>query len=148
MNRPIRVELVPSAIWVGILVTHVAFCLVFSLETLFLPPSALNAASIFLAALMFGAIPAVVVGLALGHPLGVFLQPVRNQWWHVGAFALLGGIITMPFGVFEDPPMPLATIAMIPATALGRFSVWRLARIRNDDGAAPPLGPFRRFPAN
>lgn len=148
MNRPIRVELVPSAIWVGILVTHVAFCLVFSLETLFLPPSALDAGSLFLAAMMFGAIPAVVVGWALGHPLGVFLQPVRNQWWHVGAFALLGGIITMPFGVFEDPPMPLATIAMVPAAALGRFSVWRLARIRNDDGAAPPLGPFRRFPAN
>ncbi|WP_432397110.1 hypothetical protein ACRQ5B_03830 [Pseudarthrobacter sp. L19] len=140
MSRPVHVELGPGAIWTGILVTHVSFCLLLSLETLFLPPSALGAGSLFLAALMFGAIPAAVIGWALGLPLAAALRPVRNQWWHVGAFALLGGIMTMPFGVFEDPPMPLATIAMIPAAAQGRFSVWRLVRIRNDDGAAPAPG--------
>lgn len=124
----------------GILVSHVSFCLLLSLETLFLPPSALGAGSLFFAALMFGSIPAVVIGWAFGLPLAAVLRPVRNQWWHVGAFALLGGIITIPFGVFDEPPMLLGPVAMAPAAALGRFSVWRLARIRNHEGAAPAPG--------
>lgn len=140
MSRPVRVELVPAAIWTGILVTHVSFCVLFGVGTLLLPPSAVGFGFLVVAALLVGAIPAIIVGWALGMPLGALLQPVRNQWWHVGAFGALGAIITLPFGVFEDPPLPLALIAMIPAAALGRFSVWRLVRIRNDDGAAPPSG--------
>jgi len=140
MNRPVHVELGPGAIWTGILVTHVSFCLYLSLQTLLLPPSALDAGSLFLAALMFGAIPAAVIGWALGLPLAAALRPVRNQWWHVGAFALLGGIIAMPFWVYDEPPTLLGFMAMVPAAGLGRFSVWRLVRIRNDDGAAPAPG--------
>ncbi|MCX6499122.1 MAG: hypothetical protein NTU93_10015 [Arthrobacter sp.] len=139
MSRPVRVQLGSGAIWTGILVTHVSFCVLFSIGTLFLPPSAVGFSFLLVAALLVGAIPAVVIGWALGMPLGALLQPVRNQWLHVAAFGGLGAAIGLPFGGFADPPMLLTAAGMAVSAAMGRLSVWRLTRV-NDDGGPPAPG--------
>jgi hypothetical protein len=134
VSRPARVQLGSGAVWAGILVTHVCFCVLFSTSTLFPPPSAVGFGFLLIAALLVGVIPAVVLGWALGMPLAALLRPVRNQWLHVAAFGALGAAIGLPFGGFADPPMLWAAVAMGPAAALGRLSVWRLARVNNDGG--------------
>ncbi|MET3811315.1 hypothetical protein [Arthrobacter sp. UYEF3] len=75
MSRPIRVELGSGAVWTGILVTHASFCVLFSAWTLFLTPSAVGFSFLPVAALLVGAIPAVVIGwaaVARGAPLRRF----------------------------------------------------------------------------
>lgn len=140
MSRPQRVVLGAGSVWLGILVTHVTFCLVFSVRTLFLPPSAVDFLFLLIAALLAGAIPAVVLGWALGMPLGVLLQPVSSQWLHVAAFGLLGLALGAPFGAFGDPANYFAAAAMGTSAAVGRLAVWKLAR-QYDNGHRQASAP-------
>ncbi|MFF1385949.1 hypothetical protein ACFVWT_20550 [Arthrobacter sp. NPDC058288] len=140
MSRPQRVVLGPGAVWLGILVTHVTFCLVFSVRTLFLPPSAVDFPFLLIAALVVGAIPAVVIGWALALPLGLLMRPVSRQWLHVAAFGLLGVALGAPFGGFGSPPDLFAAAAMGTSAAVGRLAVWKLAR-QYDDGGPPAYAP-------
>lgn len=92
----------------------------------------------FLATVMWGAVPAVVLAFCAGAPLGILLQPVRNQWLHVAAFgglgALLGtGLAAMrPWSGSSAGFMLSAVLMMGGALAIGRLAVWRLVRVDAD----------------
>ncbi|WP_104174041.1 hypothetical protein [Arthrobacter sp. Y81] len=137
MSRPDRVVLGAGAVWLGILVTHVTFCLLFGASVQMQNPRSLSGLWFSLAALMYGAIPAIVVGWSLAMPLGLLMRPVSSQWIHVTAFGLLGAGLGVPFGVFADPANYFAASAMGTAAALGRLAVSKLAR-KYDVGPPAP----------
>ncbi|ACL38719.1 hypothetical protein Achl_0722 [Pseudarthrobacter chlorophenolicus A6] len=91
----------------------------------------------FLATLIWGAVPATVLAFCLGAPLGVLLQPVRNQWLHVAAFGGLGALLGLSLGAFtsrpwssSDPAYLLSAALMMGGSlAIGRLAVWRLVRV-------------------
>jgi hypothetical protein len=100
-------------------------------------------------ALIIGAIPAILVGWSLAVPPGLLKRPVRAQWLHVAAFGLLGPGPGDPFGAFGDPASYFAAAAMRVSAAIGRLSVWKLAR-QYDDGAGrrrPDPKPSSQPPA-
>lgn len=134
MSRPDRVVLGAGAVWLGILVTHVTFCLLLGAQIQLLNSGSTSGAWFTVAALVYGAIPAVLIGWTLAMPLGLLLRPVRGQWLHVTAFGVLGIALGAPFGAFADPPDYVAAAAMGTAAALGRLAVWKLARKYNDGG--------------
>ncbi len=91
----------------------------------------------FLATLIWGAVPAMVLAFCLGAPLGILLQPVRNQWLHVAAFGGLGVLIGLGLGALgsrpwsSSDPTYLLSAALVAggSLAIGRLAVWRLVRV-------------------
>jgi hypothetical protein len=140
MSRPDRVVLGAGAVWLGILVTHVPFCLLVGASVQMQNPRSLSGLWFPLVALMVGAIPAVVTGWSLAMPLGLLMRPVSSQWIHVAAFGVLGAALGFPFGGFGSPPDYANAAAMGTAAAVGRLAVSKLAR-KYDDGVPP--GPRR-----
>ncbi|MBP1137729.1 vacuolar-type H+-ATPase subunit I/STV1 [Arthrobacter sp. PvP023] len=140
MSRPRRVVLGAGAVWLGILVTHVTFCLVLGARVHLLNSGAVSGVWFAVMALFVGAIPAVVVGWGLALPLGLLMRPVARQWLHVAAFGILGLALGMPFGGFNSPPDLFAAAAMGTSAAVGRLAVWKLAR-QSDDSGSPAHAP-------
>jgi hypothetical protein len=93
---------------------------------------------------IWGVLPSLVLAFCLGAPLAILLQPVRNQWLHVAAFAGLGVVLGIVFALLTAGPAPrtdyvltfAATAALTcgGALAVGRLSIWRLVRL-DQDGA-------------
>lgn len=92
----------------------------------------------FLATLVWGAVPAAVLAFCAGAPLGILLQPVRNQWLHVAAFGGVGALIGTGLAALRpwsgsSPDFMLSTAFMMGgAVAVGRLAVWRLVRVDPD----------------
>ncbi|WP_426765698.1 hypothetical protein ACP3TD_04225 [Pseudarthrobacter sp. 1G09] len=139
MTRPRRVVLGTSALAAGALAS--LLCLAIALAVTnggnwFLPT--------FLATLIWGAIPATVLAFCAGAPLGILLQPVRNQWLHVAAFAGLGALIgtglaaLRPWSGSSAGFMLSAALMMGGALAIGRLAVWRLVSV-DPEGHQDPL---------
>lgn len=99
MSRPERVVLRAGAVWLGILVTHAAFCLLLGANVQLRSSGSASGVWFAVLALVVGAIPAVVIGWSLAMPLGLLLRPVSSQWIHVAAFGVLGVALGFPFGV-------------------------------------------------
>jgi hypothetical protein len=140
MSRPERVVLGAGAVWLGILVTHVTFCLLLGANIQLRNSGSTSGAWFAVAALLYGAIPAIVVGWSLAMPLGLLMRPVSSQWIHVAAFGILGVALGLPFGGFGSPPDYAAAAAMGTAAALGRLAIRKFAR-EYDDGGPPAPGP-------
>ncbi|MDQ0076190.1 hypothetical protein [Arthrobacter oryzae] len=140
MSRPERVVLGSGAVWLGILVTHVTFCLLLGANDQLRNSGSTSGVWFAVVALMVGAIPAVVIGWSLAMPLGLLLRPVSSHWIHVAAFGLLGVALGFPFGGFSSVPDYAAAAAMGAAAALGRLAVWKLAG-EYGDGGQPSPGP-------
>jgi hypothetical protein len=101
-------------------------------------------------AAIWGVLPSIALAFCLGAPLAILLQPVRNQWLHVAAFAGLGMVLGIVFALLASGPAPrtdyvltfAATGALTcgSALAIGRLSIWRLVRLDQDgtsqDGTA------------
>jgi hypothetical protein len=101
--------------------------------------------------LIWGVLPSIALAFCLGAPLAMLLQPVRNQWLHVAAFAGLGVVLGIVFALLASGPAPrtdyvltfAATAALTcgGALAVGRLSIWRLVRLDQEgtarDSAAP-----------
>jgi hypothetical protein len=99
---------------------------------------------------IWGVLPSIALAFCLGVPLAMLLQPVRNQWLHVAAFAGLGVVLGIVFALLASGPAPrtdyvltfAATAALTAggALAVGRLSIWRLVRLDQDrtaqDGTA------------
>jgi hypothetical protein len=143
MSRPERVVLRPGAVWLGILVTHAAFCLLLGANVQLRSSGSASGVWFAVVALVVGAIPAVVIGWSLAMPLGLLLRPVSSQWIHVAAFGVLGVALGFPFGGFTSPPDYAAAAAMGPAAALGRLAVWKLAGEFGDGGPPAPVAQVR-----
>ncbi|QCO96943.1 hypothetical protein FCN77_03395 [Arthrobacter sp. 24S4-2] len=79
MSRPPRVVLGAGAVWLGILVTHVAFCLPLGASVYLRKCGSTSGAWFAVVALMFGAIPAVVIGWSLAMPAGLLMRPLSRQ---------------------------------------------------------------------
>lgn len=156
MSRPRRVVLGTGALALGSLVSLLCFATVLALAV----GSFFGFWPALLATVVWGAIPAIILGFAFGAPLGILLRPVRNQWLHVAAFAGLGAVLGLVFALLTSGPSPrsdyLLTFAAAASLtgggslALGRLAVWRLARTDQDTGhhqaadpdqAAGPCGP-------
>jgi hypothetical protein len=94
---------------------------------------------------IWGVLPSIALAFCLGVPLAMLLQPVRNQWLHVAAFAGLGVVLGIVFALLASGPAPrtdyvltfAATAALTcgGALAVGRLSIWRLVRL-DQDGTA------------
>ena len=97
----------------------------------------------FLATLVWGAVPAAVLAFCAGAPLGILLQPVRNQWLHVAAFGGLGALIgtglaaLRPWSGSSAGFMLSTALMMGGAVAIGRLAVWRLVRVDPEEHQAP-----------
>ena len=139
MTRPRRVVLGTSALAAGALAS--LLCLATALAVTnggnwFLPT--------ILATLIWGAVPAAVLAFCAGAPLGILLQPVRNQWLHVAAFAGLGALIgtglaaLRPWSGASAGFMLSAALMMGGALAIGRLAVWRLVSV-DPEGHQDPL---------
>ncbi len=140
MSRPDRVALGAGAVWLGILVTHVTFCLLLGASVQLGNHGSTSGAWFAMAALVYGAIPAIVVGWSLAMPLGLLMRPVSSQWIHVAAFGVLGVALGFPFGGFGSPPDYAAAAAMGTAAALGRLASGNLP------GSTTTAGRRRRDP--
>jgi hypothetical protein len=91
---------------------------------------------------IWGVLPSIALAFCLGVPLAMLLQPVRNQWLHVAAFAGLGVVLGIVFALLASGPAPrtdyvltfAATAALTcgGALAVGRLSIWRLVRLDQD----------------
>jgi hypothetical protein len=91
----------------------------------------------------YGALPSILLAFCFGAPLAFLLQPVRNQWLHVAAFAGLGAVLGLIFTPIAAGPSARPDYALTFAVtaaltggcslALGRFAVWRLVRLNQDD---------------
>lgn len=156
--RPNRVVMGTSAVWIGILVAHVTFCLLFGGFALFLGQGPMDTILMTAAGIGIGLVPATFIGWGLGMPLGLLLRTVPNQWLHVAAFGVLGVGIGLPFGALADPPSYLAAAGLGLSSALGRFSIWTFVRVYddgrqdaapavNDDGGPPAAGTEVQQPA-
>jgi hypothetical protein len=139
MSRPQRVVLGAGAVWLGILVTHLTFCLVLGARVQLLNSGAVSGVWFAVMALMVGAIPAVVVGWGVALPTGLLMRPVGSQWLHVAAFGVLGLALGAPFGGFDSPPDLFTATAMGTSAAVGRLAEWKLAR--QYDGGRPAAAP-------
>ncbi|MFC9770755.1 MULTISPECIES: hypothetical protein [unclassified Pseudarthrobacter] len=133
MSRPRRVVLGTSALAVGALVSLLCLAVILAVwsgGSWFLP--------MFLATLVWGAVPAAVLAFCAGAPLGILLQPVRNQWLHVAAFGGVGALIGTGLAALRpwsgsSPDFMLSTaFVMGGAVAIGRLAVWRLVRVDPD----------------
>jgi hypothetical protein len=92
---------------------------------------------------IWGVLPSLVLAFCVGVPLAILLQPVRNQWLHVAAFAGLGVVLGIVFALLAAGPAPrmdyvltfAATAALTcgGALAVGRLSIWRLVRLEQGD---------------
>ena len=84
-------------------------------------------------ALLYGLPIGALTGLPLAILLAVVLKRVGNQWVHVGAFFLFFTAVSFPLlGLMFPGGWPealLMAVAVGIASALGRASVWKLARI-------------------
>jgi hypothetical protein len=134
MTRPRRVVLGTPALAVGTLVSLVCLALTLAFQsggTWFLP--------MFLATLVWGAVPAAVLAFCCGAPLGILLHPVRSQWLHVAAFAGLGALLGLGIAMLisrpwsgDDHVVALKVryaLTLAGALAVGRLAVWRMARV-------------------
>ncbi|MEC5182037.1 hypothetical protein [Arthrobacter sp. CG_A4] len=134
-HRRNRVVMGTTAVWIGILVAHLTFSLLFGGNALFLG-AGIDSVFFTAVALFLGLAPAMFIGWGLGMPLGLLLRPVRNQWLHVAAFGALGLAIGLPFGAFADPPSILAAAGLGISSALGRFSAWTFVRVYDTVGGS------------
>ena len=147
MSRPREVVLGTGALAVGTLVSLV--CL--ALALMFAWGQALTLGAIFVFTLLYGSVPAIFLAFCLGAPLAILLQPVRNQWLHVAAFASLGCILGAALaagtrmsrgsgdGLFGFTIA--AALVLGGSLAVGRLAVWKLVRTNDDGGSPPPVLP-------
>lgn len=129
------------AILVGWFVTFLTFCAVcavFVTVNSWTTDTAmgLGGFSFFVIAVIYGFVPALLIGLPVGALTGWPLRCLRNQWWHVGVHAVVTGILTMAIGLLFgglQGAYGMAGFAAVAAfsAATGRASVIKLVTWRN-----------------
>lgn len=128
------------AFLLGWLVTFLTFCVVVSIV---LDISSLAGGMggsigivVFGYAVLFGVVPAVVVGMPLAALTAWPLQRIRNQWWHVAVHALVTGTVATVIALVGFRIGDLAALSLVFAlfafsAAAGRASVIKLVARRN-----------------
>ncbi|SLK09926.1 hypothetical protein [Arthrobacter sp. P2b] len=141
MSRPRRVVVGTGALALATFVSLVCCATVLA----FLVGSWIPWWQALMMTVIWGVLPSIALAFCLGVPLAMLLQPVRNQWLHVAAFAGLGVVLGIAFALLASGPAPrtdyvltfAATAALTcgGALAVGRLSIWRLVRL-DQDGTA------------
>ena len=138
MSRPRRVVVGTGALALATFVSLVCCATVLA----FLVGSWIPWWQALMMTVIWGVLPSIALAFCLGVPLAMLLQPVRNQWLHVAAFAGLGVVLGIVFALLASGPAPrtdyvltfAATAALTcgGALAVGRLSIWRLVRLDQD----------------
>lgn len=91
---------------------------------------------------------AALVGGPLAWLTARLMAPVRHQGWHVAAFAGTGALAGAPVALYltGGQPQAFAVLTVVPAAcaAVGRASLWRLARREPASAPTSPPPPAER----